>query len=53
MNMYVAIALVVMVAVIVTVDIVFLRDQFWKRLLVNICIVLVFMALYFTVLRNL
>lgn len=37
----------VMVAIIVGVDLVFLRDQFLYRLLANIGIVLVFIAFYF------
>ncbi|PRZ41588.1 hypothetical protein CLV47_109135 [Antricoccus suffuscus] len=37
---------VVMVAVIVGVDVLFFRHQFWPRLMVNIGIVLVFVAFY-------
>ena len=37
---------VAMVAVIVGVDFVFFRNQFWQRLTVNIGIVLVFVAFY-------
>ena len=33
------ILIVVMVVVIVAVDVLFLRDRFWLRLLVNVCIV--------------
>jgi hypothetical protein len=40
-----------MVAVIVGVDIVFFRNQFWARLIVNIGIVLVFAAFYLRFLR--
>jgi hypothetical protein len=36
----------VMVAVVVGVDVLFFRDHFWGRLLVNIGIVLVFGAFY-------
>lgn len=36
----------VMVAVIVGVDVVLLRDHFWARLLVNIGIVVVFLVCY-------
>jgi type IV secretory pathway VirB2 component (pilin) len=43
---------VVMVAVIVGVDALFLRNQFWARLGVNIGIVLVFGAVYFWFLRR-
>ena len=52
MNVYVAIGLVVMIAVIVGVDFLFLRTQFWKRLIVNIGIVLVFAAFYLWFLRR-
>jgi hypothetical protein len=41
-----------MVAVIVGVDILFFRHQFWARLLVNVGIVLVFAAFYFRFLRD-
>jgi hypothetical protein len=42
---------VAMAAVIVGVDIVFFRNQFWERLIVNIGIVLVFAAFYLRFLR--
>jgi hypothetical protein len=41
-----------MVAIIVGVDFVFLRHRFWARLIVNIGIVLVFAAFYFSFLRR-
>ena len=37
---------VAMVALIVSVDLLFFKDRFWERLLVNIGIVLVFAAFY-------
>jgi preprotein translocase subunit SecE len=37
---------VAMAALIVAVDFVFFRDRFWERLMVNIGIVLVFVAFY-------
>ena len=37
---------VALAAVIVAVDVVFFRDRFWERLIVNIVIVLVFAAFY-------
>jgi len=37
---------VLLVATIVTVDFLFFRNQFWERLIVNIGIVLVFIAFY-------
>lgn len=43
----VALYVVAMVAIIVGVDVLLLRHQFWPRLLVNIGIVLVFGAAYF------
>jgi hypothetical protein len=41
-----------MVAVVVGVDVLFFRHQFWARLLVNIGIVLVFAAFYFRFLKR-
>jgi hypothetical protein len=38
---------VVMVAIIVAVDVLFFRHQFWYRLLANVGIVLVAVAFYF------
>jgi uncharacterized membrane protein YfcA len=35
-----------MVAVVVGVDVLFFRHQFWERLMVNVGIVLVFVAFY-------
>jgi hypothetical protein len=46
-----ALYLLVMVAVVVCVDVLFFRNQFWERLIVNIAIVLVFVACYFRFLR--
>lgn len=45
--------LVAMAAVIVGVDFAFFRHRFWQRLIVNIGIVLVFIAFYFRFLRRL
>jgi hypothetical protein len=53
MNVYTAIASVVMIVIIISVDILFLRRRIWLRLMVNIGIVAVFSILYFAVLRNL
>jgi NADH:ubiquinone oxidoreductase subunit 3 (subunit A) len=47
-----AVYVVVMVAIIVSVDILFLRHQFWARLLSNIGIVAVFAACYFIFLKR-
>jgi hypothetical protein len=43
----IAIYVVAMAAVIVGVDFAFFKDRFWERLVVNIGIVLVFVAFYF------
>jgi len=51
-NMVVASYIAVLIAVIVSVDIVFFRHHFWERLMVNIGIVLVFTAFYFRFLKN-
>lgn len=42
----------VMVAVVVAVDIIFFRHVFWRRLVANVLIVLVFLAFYLLVLRR-
>ena len=42
-----------LVAVVVVVDILFLKHHFWARLIVNIGIVLIFGAVYFLFLRRL
>jgi hypothetical protein len=42
----------IMIAVIVSVDILFFRDRFWARLIVNIGIVLVFAAFYWRLLKH-
>jgi hypothetical protein len=39
-------------AVVVVVDILFFRHQFWERLLVNVGIVLVFASFYFRFLKR-
>ena len=41
-----------MVAVVVGVDVLFFRHQFWARLVVNVGIVLVFAAFYFRFLKR-
>ena len=41
-----------MVAVVVGVDVLFFRDRFWLRLMVNVGIVLVFAAFYFRFLKR-
>lgn len=41
-----------MVAVIVAIDFLFFRNQFWGRLMANVGIVLVFVAFYFRFLKG-
>jgi hypothetical protein len=43
---------VLMAAVIVAVDLLFFKDRMWQRLTVNIAIVLVFLAVYFSYVRG-
>ena len=45
-NMSIVLFIVVMIAVIVSVDLLFFRNLFWERLIANIGIVLVFAAFY-------
>lgn len=44
--------IVLMVAIVVAVDFLFFRGRFWERLIVNIGIVLVFVAFYFRFLKR-
>lgn len=48
----VVVAIVVLIAVVVSVDLLFFRNRFWERLMVNIGIVLVFGAFYLRFLKN-
>ena len=41
-----------LIAVVVGVDVLFFRHQFWARLIVNVGIVLVFAAVYFRFLKR-
>jgi len=43
--------LALLVATIVTVDVLFFKNQFWERLMANIGLVLIFSAFYFRFLR--
>lgn len=43
-NTYVVLYVLALIAVVVGVDVLFFRDQFWPRLIVNIGIVMVFAA---------
>jgi len=47
-----ALYLAAMVAIIVAVDFAFFRNRFWERLLVNVGIVLVFVAFYLRFFRH-
>jgi hypothetical protein len=51
--MMLVVFLVAMVAIVVGVDVLVFRHRFWERLFVNIGIVAVFVAFYFTVLKHL
>ena len=50
--MFVALYIVVLITVVVSVDLLFLRNRFWERLIVNIGIVLVFVVFYLRFLKN-
>jgi hypothetical protein len=49
---YVVLFVLVLIAVVVGVDLLFFRNRFWERLIVNIGIVLVFAAFYLRFLKN-
>jgi len=51
-NMSVVLYTAVMIAVVVSVDILFFKNHFWERLTVNIGIILVFAAFYLRFLKN-
>ncbi len=51
-NICLVLYVLVLIAVIVGLDLLFLRHHFWARLIVNIGIVLVFAALYLRFLKN-
>lgn len=48
----VALYLLVMVAIVVSVDVLFLRHDFWPRLIVNVAIVVVFVTFYLRFLKR-
>ena len=48
----VALYVLAMVAVVVSVDLVFFKHRFWERLMVNVGIVLVFAAFYLRLLKR-
>lgn len=47
-----ALYVVVMIALIVGLDVMFLRNHFWARLATNVGIVAVFLGLYYAFLRH-
>ena len=51
-NIYVVLFVLIMIAVVVSVDLLFFRNQFWERLIANIGIVLVFVAFYWRFLKK-
>jgi uncharacterized membrane protein len=51
-NIYVVLFVLVLIAVIVSVDFLFFKKLFWERLMVNIGIVLVFAAFGLRFLKN-
>ena len=51
-NIYVVLYILVLIAVVVSVDLLFFKNRFWERLIVHIGIVLVFAALYLRFLKN-
>jgi Mn2+/Fe2+ NRAMP family transporter len=50
--MFVGLYVGVLIAVVVSVDLLFFRNRFWERLIVNIGIVLVFAAFYLRFVKN-
>ncbi len=48
----IALYILLLIAVVVAVDFLFFKNQFWERLTVNIGIVLVFVAFYFRFLKR-
>ena len=48
----VALYVIALVAVVVGVDVLFFRNRFWQRLMVNVGIVLVFVAFYLRFLKR-
>ena len=52
-NTSVALFVLALIAVVVTVDLLFFRDRFWERLMANVGIVLVFAAFGLRFLKHL
>jgi len=51
-SIFVGLYVGVLIAVVVKVDLLFFRNRFWERLMVNIGVVLVFAAFYLRFLKN-
>ncbi len=51
-NIYVVLYILVLIVVVVGVDLLFFKNRFWERLIVNIGIVLVFAAFYLRFLKS-
>jgi hypothetical protein len=51
-SMFVVLYVLVLIVVVVSVDLLFFKNRFWERLIVNIGIVLVFAAFYLRFLKN-
>ncbi len=51
-NTSIVLYVAVLIAVVVSADVLFFRNHVWERLIVNIGIVLVFAAFYFRFLKN-
>jgi hypothetical protein len=51
-NTYVVLFILVLIAVVVSVDLLFFENRFWERLITNIGIVLVFAAFYLRFLKH-
>ena len=51
-NIYIVLLVLIMIAVVVSMDLLFFRNRFWERLITNIAIVFVFAAFYLRFLKN-
>ena len=51
-NIFVVLFVFIMIAVIVSVDLLFFQNRLWERLIANIGIVLVFVVFYFSFLKK-
>ena len=51
-NIHTVVCILVLIAVVVSVDLLFFKNRFWERLMVNVGIVLVFAAFYYRFLKG-